>query len=140
MKLDDTLLTVFTAKLDEHDGTPCIQLPEGEVELGTVDIGDTYQIAVFSGPEQAREPTNHASSQSPRKTAQTSDPPVTEGEHVEVEIEDVGEKGDGVARVGPGYIVFVPDTDIGDRVTIEITKIQENFGFGEVVTPEPVTG
>jgi len=140
MKLDDTLLTAFTARLDEHDGTPIIQLPERETELGTVDIGDTYQIAVFEGPAQAREPTNNASARSHRKTAQTSGPPVTEGEQVEVEIEDVGEKGDGIARVGPGYIVFVPDTDIGDRVTIEITKTQENFGFGEVVTPEPVTG
>lgn len=140
MKLDDTLLTAFTAKLEEHDGTPVIQLPEREVELGTVDIGDTFQIAVFSGPAQAREPTNHSSARSHLPTGQTPEPPVTEGEHVEVEIEDVGEKGDGVARVGPGYIVFVPDTDIGDRVTIEITKTQENFGFGEVVTPEPVTG
>ena len=140
MQLNDTLLTVFTATIDEQNGTPVIQLPEREIELGTVAIGDTYQIALHEGPEQAREPTNNASSRSHRKTTSASEPPVTKGEELEVEIEDVGEKGDGIARVGPGYIVFVPDTDIGDRVTIEITQTRENFAFGEVVTPEPVTG
>lgn len=140
MQLNDNLLTVFTATIDEHDGTPVIQLPEREIELGNVEIGDTYRVALLRGPDQAGETTNIASSRSGRKTAPSSVPPVSVGEQLDVEIEDVGEQGDGVARVGPGYIVFVPDTDIGDRVTIEITKVRENFGFAEVVTPEPVTG
>jgi predicted RNA-binding protein with TRAM domain len=65
---------------------------------------------------------------------------VSVGDRLDVEIEDVGEQGDGIARVERGYVVFVPDASLGDRVTIEITRTQENFGFAEVVNPEPVTG
>ena len=140
MQLDDNLLTVFTAKIDDHDGTPVIQLPGREIDLGTISSGDTYQVALLPRPDQAGDATNKTAARSQVKKAPSSEPPVTEGEQLEVEIEDEGEQGDGIARVGPGYIVFVPDTDIGDRVTIEITKTQENFGFSEVVSPEPVTG
>jgi predicted RNA-binding protein with TRAM domain len=61
------------------------------------------------------------------------EPPVEKGETVEVEVEDIGEQGDGIARIGPGYIVFVPGADIGDRITVEINQVRENFAFGEVV-------
>jgi predicted RNA-binding protein with TRAM domain len=55
------------------------------------------------------------------------------GEEIDVEIKDMGEEGDGIARVGPGYVVFVPDTRIGERVSIELTSVRENVAFGEVV-------
>lgn len=141
MQLDDTLLTVFTAKIDERNGRKVIQIPERELELGSLSTGDTYQVALLDSPVTAEEtastapPRNKQQKQSP-----SSEPPVAVGEQLDVEIEDVGEQGDGVARVGPGYVVFVPDTQLGDRVTVEVTKTLENFGFAEVVTPEPVTG
>jgi predicted RNA-binding protein with TRAM domain len=62
-----------------------------------------------------------------------SGPPVEEGEVREVEIEDIGDQGDGIARVERGYVIIVPETDEGDRVTIEITNVRENVGFGKVV-------
>ncbi|MFC6906734.1 TRAM domain-containing protein [Halalkalicoccus tibetensis] len=45
------------------------------------------------------------------QAATESTPPVTEGNHRTVEIETIGEQGDGIARVERGYVVIVPDTD-----------------------------
>jgi predicted RNA-binding protein with TRAM domain len=60
-------------------------------------------------------------------------PPVEEGEQRTVEIEDIGDQGDGITRVERGFVVIVSDTDQGERVTIEITDIRENVAFAEVV-------
>ncbi len=59
-------------------------------------------------------------------------PPVEEGERYEVEIEDIGKEGDGVAKV-ENFVVFVPDTEVGDQVEIEITRVLRTLAFGEVV-------
>ncbi len=56
--------------------------------------------------------------------------PVRKGDQVEVEIEDVGREGDGIAKV-EGYTVFVPDAEPGDEVEIEVTDVKPRFGFGE---------
>jgi 23S rRNA (uridine2552-2'-O)-methyltransferase len=56
--------------------------------------------------------------------------PVSEGETVEVTIEATGEDGDGIAYV-EGYTIFVPDTRVGDKVTIEIGDVKPRYGFGE---------
>ncbi|MBS3760034.1 23S rRNA (uridine(2552)-2'-O)-methyltransferase [Halodesulfurarchaeum sp.] len=56
--------------------------------------------------------------------------PVSEGETVEVSIEATGEDGDGIAYV-EGYTIFVPDTRIGDEVTIEIGDVKPRYGFGK---------
>ncbi|WP_336362214.1 23S rRNA (uridine(2552)-2'-O)-methyltransferase [Halalkalicoccus salilacus] len=58
--------------------------------------------------------------------------PVSEGERLAVEIEDEGREGDGIARI-EGYTVFVPDTERGDRVEIEIEDLKPRFGFGKRV-------
>lgn len=58
--------------------------------------------------------------------------PISVGEVLEVEIEGVGEEGDGIAKLD-GYTVFVPDTEVGDRVTVEVTDIKARFGFAELV-------
>lgn len=71
-----------------------------------------------------------------RRDRDTSGPPVEEGEVRDVEIEDIGDKGDGIARVERGYVIIVPGTDEGDRVTIEITNVRENVAFSEVVESE----
>jgi predicted RNA-binding protein with TRAM domain len=73
----------------------------------------------------------------PTRATETDDasdgPPVTEGETRRLEIEDIGDQGDGLARVGPGYVVFVPDTEIGQQPLVRITTVRENVAFGEVV-------
>ncbi|MEA3430715.1 MAG: TRAM domain-containing protein [Nanoarchaeota archaeon] len=59
-------------------------------------------------------------------------PPVREGEEVDVKIDAVGEKGDGIAKVR-NFVVFVPNTKQGDTVRIKITKVLKRVGFGEVI-------
>jgi len=60
-----------------------------------------------------------------------SSPPVEEGETYDVEIEDIGKEGDGVAKID-NFVIFIPETDVGDKVTIEITKVLHTMAFGEV--------
>jgi 23S rRNA (uridine2552-2'-O)-methyltransferase len=54
--------------------------------------------------------------------------PVAEGDTRDVTIEATGEDGDGIAYV-EGYTLFVPDTGVGDEVTVEITDVKPRFGF-----------
>jgi len=58
--------------------------------------------------------------------------PVREGEELDVRIETVGSKGDGMAR-HKGFVLFVPDTKVGDEVRVRVTKTLEKSGFAEVV-------
>lgn len=53
-----------------------------------------------------------------------------------VDIEEIGEQGDGIAHVERGYIVIVPDTGPRERATIEITDVTENVDFSEVICRE----
>ena len=57
--------------------------------------------------------------------------PVKEGDEVDVEIEAVGEKGDGIAKI-EGFVIFVPNTKAGQTVKVRITKVLRKVGFGEV--------
>ena len=58
--------------------------------------------------------------------------PVKVGEEIDVKIEAVGEKGDGIARK-KGFVLFVPNSKEGDEVRIRITKVLRKVGFAEVV-------
>lgn len=58
--------------------------------------------------------------------------PVKVGEEYEVEIQSVGAKGDGIARI-KGFVLFVPKVKQGDSVKIRVTKVLEKVGFAEVV-------
>jgi len=58
--------------------------------------------------------------------------PVNVGDELEVTIEAVGAKGDGIAKK-EGFVLFVPNTNQGDNVRIRITKVLRKVGFAEVV-------
>ena len=58
--------------------------------------------------------------------------PVKEGDEIEVKIEAVGEKGDGIAKKD-GFVLFVPGTKQGQDVRIKVTRVLRNVGFAEVV-------
>jgi predicted RNA-binding protein with TRAM domain len=58
--------------------------------------------------------------------------PVKVGEELDVRIEAVGEKGDGIARKR-GFVLFVPNTKEGDEVRIRITKVLRKVGFAESI-------
>ncbi|MFH2019952.1 MAG: TRAM domain-containing protein [archaeon] len=58
--------------------------------------------------------------------------PVQEGEELEVKIEAIGDKGDGIAKKD-GFVLVVPGTKAGETVTIKVTKVLRKVGFAEVV-------
>lgn len=62
---------------------------------------------------------------------QDYDKPVSEGDIVEVEIDDLGSKGDGIARV-EGFVVFVPGGEVGETYDVEVTSVGNKFAFAEI--------
>jgi 23S rRNA (uridine2552-2'-O)-methyltransferase len=58
--------------------------------------------------------------------------PVREGDQLDVDIEDVGSEGDGIAKV-EGYTLFVAGTEAGETVEVRVTDVKPRFGFAERV-------
>ncbi|MFH1916307.1 MAG: TRAM domain-containing protein [Nanoarchaeota archaeon] len=58
--------------------------------------------------------------------------PVRVGEEIDVKIEAVGEKGDGIAKKN-GFVLFVPNTKAGDEVRIRVSRVMKKVGFADVV-------
>ena len=58
--------------------------------------------------------------------------PVRNGDRIEIEIEDIGSEGDGIAKV-EGYTLFVPGTEPGDTLEVEVADVKPRFGFAERV-------
>lgn len=58
--------------------------------------------------------------------------PIQKGEEYNVEITTKGHKGDGIAKIA-NLTVFVPETNVGDKVKIRITLVSSNYAFAEVI-------
>ena len=58
--------------------------------------------------------------------------PVKVGEEIEATIEAIAAKGDGIAKK-EGFVIFVPGTQVGDKVKIRITKVLRKVAFAEKV-------
>ena len=56
--------------------------------------------------------------------------PVNVGEEYDVEISEVGSKGDGIARV-KNFVVFVNGVKQGEKVRIKIKEVRNRFAIGE---------
>lgn len=58
--------------------------------------------------------------------------PVRPGDELDVEIETVGDEGDGIAHVD-GYTLFVSGTEAGDRVRVRVDDVKPRYGFAEPI-------
>jgi len=58
--------------------------------------------------------------------------PVKENQEVEVVIDDIGSRGDGIAKI-QGFLIFVPRSKIGERVRVRILSVGEKFAVAEKV-------
>jgi predicted RNA-binding protein with TRAM domain len=129
MEIPEQLIAMFSGRVEERDGAYVVEIPKGEIQFGNVDEESVYQVALLltsSKPEQRVE-------QDTKKEINSLEPPVEEGETRTVDIEGIGDQGDGICRVERGYVVIVPDTKKGERVKIEIAQVQENLAFADVV-------
>ncbi|QIO25030.1 TRAM domain-containing protein [Haloarcula sp. JP-L23] len=128
MNIPSQLRSLFTANIEETEESFVVEIPESEIDAGALDAGETYRVALI--------PTEPATQQSD-SVSQSVDsavpqPPVEEGETCRVEIETFGDQGDGIAKIERGYVVIVPDTEIGERVAVEIESVTQNVAFGTV--------
>ncbi|MEM2924779.1 MAG: TRAM domain-containing protein [Methanocellales archaeon] len=58
--------------------------------------------------------------------------PVTVGNTYDVKIEDIAREGDGIARI-QGFVIFVPNTKVGDEVKIKVSTVKRNFAIAEKI-------
>jgi predicted RNA-binding protein with TRAM domain len=63
--------------------------------------------------------------------------PVNVGEEYDVEISEVGSRGDGIARV-KNFVVFVNGAKQGEKLKIKIKDVRNRFAIGEKVGEESV--
>lgn len=60
------------------------------------------------------------------------DVPVKEGDEIDVKIEAIGEKGDGIAKKD-GFVIFIPGVSEGESVRIRVGKVLRKMAFGEKI-------
>jgi len=116
-----------TSAADADDTDPTSEDDAGEAESTDSDPTAESAPAERSAGDAAGSDRRHNGNRGRQR------PPVEEGETRRVEIQDLGDQGDGITRVERGFVVIVPDTDQGERVEIEITDVRENVAFGDVV-------
>ena len=148
MRISEELYCLFSATVEKRDGSYVLEVPDRELELGSVDDGGTYRVALLPASDGTEPESNAAGGSattgdgssadpdpdhSPDSDPGRPDPPVEEGETRTVEIEDIGSQGDGITRVERGYVIIVPDTERSERVRIEISDVQENVAFADVI-------
>ena len=62
----------------------------------------------------------------------SSPKPVEMGKEYEVEISELSNRGDGVARI-QGFVIFVTGAKSGQKAKIRITSIGDRFAKAEIV-------
>jgi predicted RNA-binding protein with TRAM domain len=128
MEIPEHLHCLFTAKIERQDDSYVISVPARELELGTLTDEKSYRVAIL-GPQA--EGIDTTPDRQPETTPDQG-PPVVEGETRVVEIENLGEQGDGIARVERGFVVIVPETEPTERVKVEVTDVRDSVAFASV--------
>ena len=64
--------------------------------------------------------------------------PLKKGEEYDVEITEIGSKGDGVTRV-KNFVVFVRGAKKGEKLRIKISEVMRRFALAEKVEAETET-
>lgn len=123
MEIPDQLLTVYTAEIEEQDGSYVVEVPKREVEVGEIYERRPYRTGLLGRSETGDD----------RQSESSDSPPVEDGEERVVEIESIGDQGDGIAKIDSGYVVIVEDVEVDQRVRVKIENAQENVAFAEAV-------
>ena len=58
--------------------------------------------------------------------------PVEMGKDQDVDVTERSDRGDGIARI-QGFVVFVKNGKVGDKVKVKVTSIGNRFAIGEIV-------
>jgi predicted RNA-binding protein with TRAM domain len=135
VEIPDSLQSLFTATVEQRENRYYIEIPESEIEHQAAAPGETYRIAVLPHDTETDHQSETAEPSTDRDPGSEPrpEPPVDEGEVRTVEIESVGDQGDGIAKVERGYVVIVPGAEPGDEPTVEIEQVKQNVAFARVV-------
>ncbi|MEZ3165042.1 TRAM domain-containing protein [Halorubrum sp. RMP-47] len=135
IEISDSLRSLFSAQIEERDGSYVVEIPASEVEHDALAADETYRIAILASEslteQNAQQDQLQSTAQEP--TPMSDGPPVDEGEVRDVTIEATGDQGDGIAKVERGYVVIVPGGQPGDELSVEIEQVQENVAFASIV-------
>jgi predicted RNA-binding protein with TRAM domain len=132
MEIPPQLRCLFSGTIEERADSYVIEVPADEIQLNNVRLDKSYRVGILPETTQSNGGDNETQSRHERDHAAPT-PPVEEGETRTVEIEDIGDQGDGVTRVERGFVVIVPETEQGERVVVEVTDVRENVAFATVV-------
>jgi predicted RNA-binding protein with TRAM domain len=138
VEISDSLRSVFSAQIEERDGSYIVDVPASEIEHDALAADETYRVAILKSESSTSQKTQEEQPQSAaQEPTPTSDgPPVDEGEVRDVTIETTGDQGDGIAKVERGYVVIVPGGQPGDEPSVEIEQVKENVAFASIVEPD----
>jgi len=117
----------FDAQFEDNDENS--EEPDFEEEETSVEEEETFEEEPENDEEEDFE--EETSQEDEGDEDQDFDKPVSEGDVVEVEIDDLGSKGDGIARV-EGFVVFVPGGEVGETYDVEVTSVGNKFAFAEI--------
>ena len=59
--------------------------------------------------------------------------PVKVGDEVDVKVEAVASKGDGIAKKD-GFVIFIKGAKEGDTIKVRISEVKERFAIGEIIS------
>lgn len=130
VEVPDGLRSLFSATLDDRDGTHVLRVPPSVVEDEEIDSTRTYEVAVLAQPDITGGSSGTSADES---RTEEEGPPVAEDDVLDVTIDTVGDQGDGIAKVERGYVLIVPDAEPGDEVTVRIETVRPNVAFASVV-------
>lgn len=82
--------------------------------MGLIEPGNLYRTDFFQ-PLTSIQISGENPAEQPTKSLTV---PISRGDRLEVEIKDVGDQGDELSRIGPGYINFVPGTEVSKQVEV----------------------
>ena len=136
VEIPERLECLFTASPDQDASSYSIEIPEEELDTGTISVDETYRVVILE-THQSQETTNtDMDTESQEVTSSHPGPPVSKGDVREVTIESLGDQGDGIAKVERGYVVIVPHGQPDDEVTVEIQNVRENVAFARILAQD----
>lgn len=133
MEISENLTCLFSATVNEQRDSYVIEIPRAEVEEGFVDTSRAHKVALLSSTDASPADGVNSAHRDSESNADQSGPPVSVGEQRVVEINEIGDQGDGLTRVEQGYVVIVPETKVDERVRIQIRHVRETVGFADVI-------
>ena len=137
MEIPEQLTCLFAVEIENQSQSYVAKTPKQEVDVAYVDPTKDYHVAVLKQPGETSQPTPIPASDHSSQQPDLDQPPVSTGETRVVEITELGDQGDGLTRVERGFVVIVPESEVGDRVQIRIETVHETVAFGVVVEQYP---